>query len=145
VKYPPLLKYKSEQEYYNHFVKKYCSKDSDIRTFDGYRVHFKKSDFKHAFFKSADRRKPTKDLFSLERAKRMDWIEIALIDKSAELYIGWDNRHNKLDKKRRVCIVQNNFVIIISMNRNKKKGFFITEYVAEESTLEKLRDKPKWT
>ncbi len=142
--YPPLVKYNIETEYRKHYEAKYCAKKSGIKTFDGIPVYFKKDRFNHAFHESS-KRDETKDIFSRQRAERIDWIAHALRDTLAELYIGWDNRLKRHDKRRRVCVVQGNYVVVIRFNHPRTKAFFVTAFVTDTSaTMQKIRRSPKW-
>jgi len=142
--YPGLVRYNTENEYRKHYEAGYCTKKSDIKTFDGIPVYFKKNSFDHAFYESSHRGK-TKNTFSRQRAERVDWIATALADASGELYIGWDKKRKRFDKTRRVCIVQRNYVVVIRFNRLRTKAFFVTAFVADTpKTIRKIRRNPKW-
>jgi len=141
--YPALVQYNTEDEYRKYYEAKYCTKKSGIKTFDGIPVYFKKDSFDHAFYGSKYRNR-TKDMFSQQRAERIDWVATALADASAELYIGWDKKKKRFDKTRRVCIVQKNYVVVIHFNRLRTKAFFITAFLAGNKTLQKIRRNPKW-
>ena len=94
-----LLKLETQEEYKQHFVEKYCNRK--IYTFSNIRVKFYKDQFEHAFFASANRKERDKSIFSIERAERMDWIEDVLLDKQAEIYIGWDRDKKEYNNKTR--------------------------------------------
>ncbi|MCK4655081.1 MAG: hypothetical protein KAU01_11625 [Candidatus Cloacimonetes bacterium] len=137
----PLVKYKTIQAYRNHFEKVYCK--GNIRTFDKIPVYFCKSDFKHCFYET---KKSKDDTFSFKRAKRIDWIKETLEDQSADLRCGWLKKKNKIDCKRRVAIVNNNYVVIILIGKKKDGSFkanFITAFVADKS-IKKILQMPKW-
>ena len=146
--YPELLEHPSPEEYRAHFESVYCR--GPIRTFDGIEVRFRRRNFNHAFFESS-RRDQTKDNFSKERARRMDWIKAALEDAQAELYQGYDRRKKCWDPKRRVALTQTNYVVVIRMV-GKDKAEFVTAFVADDraeggrhlSTVQKIRLTPKW-
>jgi len=145
--YPKLVHYDSEEAYRHHFEEKYCR--GPIATFDRIKVRFQKRQFRHCFFESS-RRDKIKDRFSSKRAERIDWIKAALRDANSERYIGWDNKHKRLDKKRRVAIVCNDYVVVIRMTGTNKANF-ITAFVADTEdenggspTLDKIRKSPKW-
>ena len=87
--------------------------------------------------------KGKKDVFSYKRAERIDWIEVALRDKSAELYAGWDKDRRIYTIKRRVVLVKENYVVIIQMKKGKT-AFFITAYMAGRNTLIKIKSSPRW-
>lgn len=146
--YPPLLRLRSSAEYRLHFENTYCR--HTITTFDGIAVRFRTRNFNHCFFEST-KRDGVKDSFSPKRAERMDWIKIALEDCNSERYCGWDKSRKCYDRRRRVAVVMNNYVVVISL-RDSKTGEFLTAYVADSvgvgsgrSTLDKIRQGPKWT
>lgn len=139
--YPPLVEYETTDEYRAHYERIYCG--GPITTFDSIEVRFRKNRFKHSFFESSKRDKE-KDVFSRQRAERIDWIKAALQDKSAELYVGWDKKHKRYDSKRRVTVIVKNYVVIIQLT-GPGKAQFITAYVADsESTITLIRSSPKW-
>lgn len=70
--YPPLVCYRTVDEYRAHFERVYCQ--GTITTFDGIAVRFRKSRFDHCFYEST-RRNQVKDAFSAQRAERIDWIK----------------------------------------------------------------------
>lgn len=137
--YPPLVYYKTEKEYRAHFERVYCKKS--IVTFDGIPVRFKKVDFNHAFYES---RQAKDDTFSLRRAQRIDWIKAALEDPGSEMYVGWDNKKKRNDRRRRVVLVQGNYVVVIGIS-SKGRGRFITSFIADSGrTVQMIRSNPKW-
>lgn len=139
--YPPLVKYETVEAYRDHYARVYCS--GPINTFDGLEVWFRKDRFEHCFFEST-KRNQVKDRFSRLRAERMDWIKTALRDENSELYVGWDRKRKKHDKKNRVTIVLGNYVVIIRLT-GTGKSHFVTAYVADsESTISRIRKSPKW-
>jgi hypothetical protein len=139
---PKVVLYSSEAEYRRHYETNYCS--ATIYTLDGMRVYFPKQQFDDAFFESADRRKRDKSVFSMERAKRIDWIKAALQETTAELYIGWDRNHKCHKRQRRVCVVYGNYVVVLNIRRKRAIATFITAYVADTPTLKKIRSGPRW-
>lgn len=138
--YPALLELATEDEYRNHFYAEYCA--GPLPTFDGIAVRFRKDNFDHAFFESSSPQSKD-DTFSPDRAKRMDWIKIALMDPGADIRYGYDNKLRQNDNARRVVIVKGNFVVIIRLT-SEKQAEFVTCYVATTWTLEKLRKSKKW-
>jgi len=138
--YPPLVRYASEQEYRRHFIEKYCKRQ--IITFDDIPVRFSNKDFAHAFYESGSNLK--NNLFSVVRAQRIDWIEVALLDANAELYYGWDADKKRVDTTRRVALVKKNYIVIIQIMKSGKARF-ITAFVANNyRTLLKIKQSPKW-
>lgn len=138
--YPPFLEGKTEAEYRTLFESVYCR--GPLPTFDGIQVRFRKDDFDHAFFESSSP-KSKDDVFSTERAKRIEWIKIALADASADLRVGYDSQLRQPATDRRVAIVKGNFVVIIRIIR-ERRAEFVTCYVATTWTLQKIRKSPKW-
>jgi len=139
---PEVVLYSSEAEYRKHYETIYCS--AVIHTLDRLRVYFPKQQFDDAFFESASRRKKDKSIFSMERAKRIDWIKAGLQENAAELYVGWDRDRKCYSRRRRVCTVYGNYVIVLHMARNRPTATFITAYVADTPTLAKIRSGPRW-
>ena len=137
VSYSPLLQGKSPAEYRSYFEATYCR--GPITTFDGIEVRFRKRDFNHCFFESVLEKD---DTFSHQRAERIQWIKAALQDPHAELYVGWDNKKKRLAKDRRVAIVVQNYVVVIRFI-GARSAAFVTAFVAEESTLRKIRKGPR--
>ena len=139
--FPPLVYYRTVQEYRVHFENKYCH--GPITTFDGIAVRFRKILFNHCFFEST-RRNQVKDIFSNQRAERIDWIRAALEDPNAELHIGWDGKKKRYDRSHRVAVVAGDYVVVIRLSGNRKAQF-VTAYVADSpSTLAKIKGSPKW-
>lgn len=140
---PLLVKYDSIQEYKVHFVEKYCKET--ISTFDGLQVKFYEDHFEHAFYESSNK-KGSKDIFSLKRAERIDWIENVLKDETAELYMGYDSKTKTNNFNRRVTIInEDNYVVVIQLIKDTKAKF-ITAYVADSpNTAELIRKGEKWT
>jgi hypothetical protein len=139
---PPLVQYQSEDDYYQHFCREYCN--TGIKTFDRIVVDFYPRQFSHAFRESANRKEEDKSIFSTWRAQRIDWIKWALLNPNAELYQGWDNAKKMSNPRRRVCIVVNNYVVVIQI-KGDKKAFFITAFQANSRTLGMIRSNPIWT
>ncbi len=138
---PELVLLASEDEYRDYYRKKYCN--GNIVTFDGIKVKFYEEKFDHAFFESSDWQKRNKDVFSIERASRVDWIEYTLKDSTAELHIGWDKDTKTYNNSRRVAIInEENYVVIIEIE-SKSKAKFITAYYADNSA-DKIRNSPFW-
>jgi len=141
VNYPQLLILNSEDDYYNYFKENYCRKC--IYTFDNIRVFFPEHSFWHAFYVSGSRRRKDKSIFSKKRAERMPWIKTVLMDNSAELYVGWNNKKKCRDFNRRVAVVRENYVVIIQL-KNEKNAIFITAFVGDQQTIDKIRSGPEW-
>jgi hypothetical protein len=140
--YPPLLKLSGEDEYRQRFLSKYCI-DRVLATHDGILVKFREHHFKHAFYQASGRQRGDKSVFSRERAERIDWIETALTDSSAEHYVGYDNRKKRVRLDRRVSVSNGNYVVVIQMEK-KGEATFVTAFCAGPSTLAQIRSNPKW-
>lgn len=109
----------------------------------GIRVYFKPTRFDDAFYESHVQKN---DTFSKTRACRINWIRATLENDEAELYFGW-NRHTGIDKKRRVCVVYDNFVVVIELKLTQNgiiKGEFKTAYLADNS-IDKIRSGARWS
>jgi hypothetical protein len=139
---PPLVQYATEAEYREHYESRYCC--AVIRTFDGIRVFFPKQQFDHAFFESANRKARDKSVFSRRRAERIDWISAALQDPAADLFVGWDRDKKKYDCHRRVTVVYGDYVVVLSVSRGRTSATFITAFIADGATIQKIRSGPRW-
>lgn len=139
---PSLVLLSSVAEYREYYERHYCR--SQTFAFDGLRVFFPKQQFDDAFFESASRKARDKSVFSWHRAQRIAWIASALQDSSAELYAGWDRERKRLDPKRRVSLVYGNYVVVLQLHGKRQSATFITAYVADAPTIEKIRSGPKW-
>ncbi len=139
--FPPLVEFKTEAEYQNHFYQVYCK--NPITTFDNIKVRFRKRQFKHCCYESTKRNK-RKDLFLVKRAEKIDWIKATLQDSDASLYDGWDSKKKVYDGSRRVAVVKGNYVVIIVFT-NEKTADFVTSFVADTpETLRRIKLSPKW-
>jgi len=140
---PPLVNYETELEYREHFIRTYCS--GPIVTFDGIPVYFEKERFDDCMFESSDWKLKSKDEFSYERAKRIDWIAETLKNSSCDLYFGWDREKRKIDYNSRVAVVYDEYVVVIKVKRKIEiiKGEFRTAYIADNS-IGKIRSMPRW-
>jgi hypothetical protein len=133
--------YATEREYKNHYERVYCR--GPIHTFDGIDVWFRKDQFEHCFYESS-KRDDVKDYFSRKRAERIDWIQAALQDPLSDLYLGWDKKQKRFVKKRRVALVQVDYVVVIEF-KNELKADFITAFVADTPhTLQQIQSSPRW-
>jgi hypothetical protein len=141
---PNLLICENEKEYLEYYRKEYCRKG--VVAFDGIRVYFSESRFFHAFYESSNR-DGRKDKFSKARAQRMGWIRATLENARSDLFQGWDKNKRRYDPGRRVCIVYEDFVVILGMRLKmdgRLKAKFITCYQADNS-IWKIRSSPRWS
>lgn len=140
---PEKVIYLTEDEYRQHFYRVYCA--SEISTFDGIPVRFRRDDFEHCMYESS-KRDGCKDQFSKERSERIDWIKATLENPDADLYQGWDSRKKCIDPDSRVAVVYEQYVVIIHTwlkTDGKRAARFVTAYQADNS-IGKIRAKPKW-
>ena len=138
---PALVHLSSETEYKKYYIDKYCKKT--LITFDGISVKFYEDQFEHAFYESSNKKKRNKDIFSFDRATRIDWIEYVLKNPKAELHLGWDRNKKIYNKDRRVAIISpEDYVVIIRLNNNNTAKF-ITAYYADNSASA-IRKMPLW-
>jgi hypothetical protein len=141
---PPLLSYGTVDEYKRHYASSYQRRE--VYTFDGIRVYFGPQKFGHAFYENAERKRGAKDVFSEERAQRMDWISATLGHPNADIYMGWNKHEKQYDEARRVSVVYGDFVVVIELSLNGKgelKANFVTCYVAD-SSIDLIRKSPNW-
>jgi len=144
VRLPDLLICEDEDEYLAYYRKEYCRKG--VVTFDGIRVYFRGNRFPHAFYESS-KRDGRKDKFSKMRAQRMRWIRATLENVDSESFQGWDKKKKRYDPGGRVCLVYEEFVVILEMRLKKNgplKAEFVTCYQADNS-IGKIRNSPKWS
>lgn len=139
--YRPFLIYPNVSDYKKHYYRAYCHKP--IITHDGIAVRFRKKCFNHSFYESS-KKDGNKDAFSYERAKRMDWIGVALMDNQCQMYVGWNSKKKKHTRNRRVTLVDNEYVIVIQFTKNGM-AHFITAFVIDNPTvLHKIQRGPRW-
>lgn len=140
-----VVKDHTEADFRKMWTEEYCRKV--IKTHDGIRVHFYDSNFNHTFFESSVRNgggnKPkSKDIFSYRRAARMMWIKYVLADKTAKMYVGYDNTIKGYSKTKRVSVVKGNYVVVIQIYKDTEARF-ITAFVADNS-IDKITSGPEW-
>lgn len=139
--YPGLLYLPNEESYRAHFIEYYVRK-SPIMTFDNIAVRFFERNFSHAFYAKSTRGAYEKDLFSMQRATRIDWIRHALESKTCELY-----RRTMPNKSlRRIALMlPERYSVVIQVDKNQQKANFITAYVVgDDESLRKMRGNPRW-
>ena len=113
---------------------------------DGLRVYFSSNKFGHAFYESRNR-DGNKNAFSHIRAQRIEWIRATLEHPEADLFQGWNKKRRCYDSSRRVSVVYEDFVVVISLGLkrdNSLKANFITCYQADNS-IDKIRTSPLWS
>lgn len=141
---PEFVYLDSEEEYRKYYIEKYCNRK--IETWNHVEVKFYSDKFEDAFFESVNNKKRDKTKFSIERAKRIDWVEAALKNENAEIYQGWDRDKKQLSKNRRVVVISpENYVVILNLLKDGSAKF-ITAYLADSPMTAKLIKKgPKKT
>ena len=141
-KVPNFVTLPTPEDYKKYYINKYCR--NELVTFDGIKVLFYESQFEHTFYESSNKKKRNKDIFSVDRALRIDWIEYVLKNPKAELHLGWDRDKKIYNKDRRVAIISpEDYVVIIRINNNNTANF-ITAYYADNSAS-KIRSMPLWS
>ena len=135
-RYCPLVYYDHPRHYHQHFVKAYCVEP--LLTFDSIRVTFDPFDFAHAFYEGRD-----KELFSVKRARRIDWIRKALTDPSAKLFLGLHPSGRAFTPRRRVCLANNNYVVVIEF-MGPREARFVTAFVAGSGVKRLIEGSPPW-
>jgi hypothetical protein len=98
-------------------------------------------------FYESSARDGRKDVFSIVRAQRIDWIKYTLAHPNADLYQGWIKSARRYDLTRRVAVVYEQFVVVVSLWKQPDgflKANFITCYQADNS-ISKIRSSPKWS
>jgi len=141
---PQLLEDYTEDEFREYYKREYCR--NGVVTFDGIRVYFKESRFRHAFYESR-RRDGQKDVFSTVRAQRMNWIRETLESPESSIFQGWDKKKKRYDPCRMVCVLYEEFVVVIAM-KLKKGGVLTAEFVTcfqADNSIEKIRRSPRWS
>nr|WP_315400158.1 hypothetical protein [uncultured Duganella sp.] len=119
---------------------------ASIQTSDGIRVYFAPAQFDHSFYESSQR-DGKKDVFSAVRAQRIDWIKATLEHPTATLLEGWEKVSRTYDARRRVAVVYEEFVVIVSMGlkgSGELKAKFVTCYQADNS-IKKILTAPQWS
>ena len=136
--YRPLVQYSTPAEYREHFSRRYCNFRLQVLTSDLIAVTFWPTDFDHAFYKG-----PAKARFAIDRAVRIDWIGEALFDPQAELYLGWDKYRRRYTPRRRVCLVDENYVVVIELF-GSMQGRFVTAFIADPWIVPRIRNSTPW-
>jgi hypothetical protein len=142
---PKLLKYQTEEEYRQHYIKNYCEA-CPIYTYDNIPVMFYEDKFDHSFYKRTHQSwEAKKDRFSYERGERMDWIKYVLQDPNIIPRKGYDKAKKSYDNTRRVTFLSDeNYLVVIFINK-KGEGKFVTAYVVDnEEASNKIRNSPRW-
>lgn len=128
-----------EASYRQRYIELYCRRP--VFTRHGIRVVFKPRHFDHAFFESSDWN-GAKDIFSLQRAQRLEWIRIGLLDSNSEWRKGYNKKSHSYSDTRSVCIIAGDFVVIIRIT-GRNRAEFVTCFWADNS-INKIRMSPRW-
>jgi len=142
VTYPDLLHLADEESYRQHYESLYCASRFPLRTIDGIPVSFGRDKFGHAFRESLEQR--DKSVFSWERAKRMEWIGVALRDPDAVLTTSWNRDTRQYDQTRRNCRVQNNYIVVLRTTDDWGTAKFVTAFLASGNAYRKICGGPVW-
>jgi hypothetical protein len=135
----------SEIELRQLWKEEYCDPEKPVITFDGIIVKFYPEMFDHAFFESDNRIAKDKSILSLNRCEKMLWIKVTLQDPTAALKQGWISKTKSYDNSRRVALVKDNYVVIITIYTKGKARFISAYQIDDEDNLKKLLNGPDWT
>lgn len=139
--YSEFLVLPGEPEYRQKYEDIYCSRI--IPSCAGIDVKFNPSTFDHAFFMNADRRARDKSIFSIERAKRILWIEKVLKDPSLTVYQGWNNSQKKYDTNRRTVLVTPDQYVVVTRLLGENKAAFVTAFIPDsQRVIQKIKSSP---
>ena len=123
----------------------YCDVTKPIFTFDNILVKFYEDMFDHCFYESKSRVQKDKSILSLNRLEKLLWIKDTLEDTTSLLKQGWDKDKKKYVANRRVALVKDNYVVIISINKLKTQARFITAYeIQNDNKVENIKIAPDW-
>ena len=141
---PNFVNFPTENDYRNYFINQYCN--NEITTFDGIKVEFNIQQFEHAFYESS-LKNGIKDLFSKDRATRIDWIKYALENKdnNIDLYKGYDKRKKNYTINRRVHFIDSEVYVVVILLTSATTAKFLTAYYADSpNTANNIRNSQKW-
>lgn len=144
-KRPPMVFYKTKEEYVEHYKRVYCRER--IYTFDGIRVMFDPHRFLHAFYEDDKSSKLKKTKFSLLRARYIDWIKYTLESSESLLYRGYDKNSGVLPERRVAIVNEDKYVVIINMFFNQRHELcarFNTAFYADTQSVNKIKQSPIW-
>jgi|GEM_PF-250166 len=145
---PPMVIYKTEAEYFEHYKNIYCR--NAIYTSDNIRVYFRENMFKHAFSECVDKSNPKSKLnsrFNLLRARYINWIKYTLESPDSKLYQGYDNNNKTVMPHRRVAVVNNDkYRVVIEMfyKGDVLCAQFRTAFYADNS-YNSIKKSPVWS
>jgi len=141
--YQPFLLLSDETEYKEFYISSLCA--SPLVCFDSLSVKFRPEQFNHAFYERTKRYYKHKDIFSIERAKRMSWITTCLQDDTISPLAGYDNKRKRYDHNRRVSLITpDNFVVVLRLI-NQEEAQFVTCFIVDNANVAtKIRKSPLW-
>lgn len=121
----------------------------NIVTHDGITVKFYDDNFDHAFYESSRRNVSKndihyKDSLSMQRLSRIHWIKDVLMDPTAIMKLGYDNKKGRYDYAKRVSIVKGNYMVIIQLYGDRTRAKFVTAFVATAETKAKVMSDADW-
>ena len=65
-------------------------------------------------------------------------------DYNADLRVGWDSESKNYKLNRRVAIVRGSYVVIVQIKNDMKEAKFITAFIADNDSLQRILSGPKW-
>lgn len=123
----------------------YCDSTKPIHTFDGILVKFYENMFDHCFKESYNHIAKDKSILSLNRLEKMLWIKDTLEDTASLLKQGWNKDKKAYVPDRRVTLVKDNYIVIISVNRTRTQARFITAYeIQNDEKIAQIKAAPNW-
>lgn len=123
----------------------YCDVTKPIHTFDGILVKFYEDMFDHCFYESANNMAKDKSILSLNRLEKIYWIKDTLEDNTSLLKQGWDKDKKVYVANRRVTLVKDNYIVIISINKMRTQARFITAYeIQNDEKIIEIQNSPNW-
>lgn len=143
-----MIELKTIEEYRNYYHANLCA--TQIQCHLGFPILFRRDNFEHAFYESTRGTAVKTNIFSFERAARMDEIAPALRGniENVAWKAGWDRKKKAYSSPNRVCLTSADLAIVLNISRDASKriklGKFVTAYPAGDHTLSKLKAAPVW-
>ena len=139
--YSDFLILPGEPEYRKMYEDVYCSRN--IHSCAGIDVRFNSATLDHGFFMNADRAARDKSLFSIERAKRLLWIEKVLQDPDLTVYRGWNNSKKRYENNRRTVLVTPDQYVVVTRLIGDTKAAFVTAFIPDNKrVVDKIKSSP---
>ncbi len=136
---PDLLDLASEEEYRNHYLNTLVNGDI-IYSVDGVEVVFHADRFEHAFSGYSNKWDSRKDIFDIERARRINWIAPVIQGVSSESY----RDDHSTRKPRRIYLSSANKYVVVTEPITGNREKFITAFPCGDSKASQVRRMPKW-